>query len=367
MSTSTGSTGSTGPGSRFKPRFPLPIFPRGRRGRMRVVVLLVGLVLLALFGGFYMFSMPGQSYTGPLPPLTTEEQGMADRMKRHVEVLAREIGARSTVALKGLRRAERYVEATLRELGFTPSVQPFDSDGVEVKNFEAEIRGETRPDEIVVVGAHYDSFLFVPAANDNASGVAALLEIARELRGARLACTVKFVVFVNEEPPHFARDTMGSRIYAQAAKKRGDRITGMLALETIGYYSNQKGSQHYPPPFSWFYPDTGNFIGFVGNLSSRRLVRRCIASFRGHTRFPSEGVAAPGWIKGIDWSDHRSFWHAGYPALMITDTALFRYRYYHTAEDTPEKIDYESMARVTAGVARVVEALAGPVSNPDDS
>ena len=273
MSTSTGSTGSTGPGSRFKPRFPLPIFPRGRRGRMRVVVLLVGLVLLALFGGFYMFSMPGQSYTGPLPPLTTEEQGMADRMKRHVEVLAREIGARSTVALKGLRRAERYVEATLRELGFTPSVQPFDSDGVEVKNFEAEIRGETRPEEIVVVGAHYDSFLFVPAANDNASGVAALLEIARELRGARLACTVKFVVFVNEEPPHFARDTMGSRIYAQAAKKRGDRITGMLALETIGYYSNQKGSQHYPPPF---------FLVLPGHRQLHRL--------RGQPEFPPAGA-----------------------------------------------------------------------------
>jgi hypothetical protein len=136
----------------------------------------------------------------------------------------------------------------------------------------------------------------------------------------------------------------------------------MFSIETIGYYSEGEGSQHYPFPFSFFYPSTANFIGFVGNIASQDLVHRSIASFRRHTAFPSEGVAAPGWMTGIGWSDHKSFWREGYPALMITDTALFRYAYYHTREDTPDKVDYDRTARVVAGLARVVAELAGPVT-----
>jgi hypothetical protein len=166
------------------------------------------------------------------------------------------------------------------------------------------------------------------------------------------------VAFVNEEPPYFGTSRMGSTVYAKRACANGDNIVAMLSLETIGCYSQEKGSQKYPLPFGWFYPDRGNFIGFVANLGSRGLVRRCIASFRNHTRFPSEGVAAPGWITGIDWSDHRSFWQAGYPAIMITDTAPFRYDHYHRPTDTPDRVDYESMARVVAGIARIVEDLA---------
>lgn len=133
----------------------------------------------------------------------------------------------------------------------------------------------------------------------------------------------------------------------------------MLALETIGYYSDDPGSQRYPFPFNLFYPNTANFIAFVGNMSSRKLVRQAIASFRRHTAFPSEGAAAPGWIVGIGWSDHWSFWKEGYPAIMITDTALFRYKHYHSLEDTPDKIKYDRMARVVSGIAQVVAELGG--------
>jgi Zn-dependent M28 family amino/carboxypeptidase len=150
---------------------------------------------------------------------------------------------------------------------------------------------------------------------------------------------------------------MGSRVHAANARKRGEKIVAVLALETIGCYSDQPGSQQYPPPFSYFYPDRGNFIAFVGNLGSRSLLRDSIRIFRETTPFPSDGVAAPEFIKGIGWSDHWAFWQEGYPGIMITDTAPFRYPHYHEATDTPDKLDYERMARVVSGVVRVVGGL----------
>jgi Zn-dependent M28 family amino/carboxypeptidase len=133
----------------------------------------------------------------------------------------------------------------------------------------------------------------------------------------------------------------------------------MIALETVGYYTNARGSQRYPFPLGFFYPDTGNFIGFVGNLASGRLVYQVVKAFRQSTRFPSEGAALPGWVVGVHWSDHWSFWKEGFPAMMVTDTALFRYPYYHSFADTPEKLDYASMARVVGGLGHVIAELAG--------
>lgn len=320
---------------------------------------MVVVVLIAVFGTLFMICMPGRSHSGPLPAMTPEERALQERLHTHVKALAGDIGARSLLVPDGLNRAAEYVEAEFQRLGLEVKFQPYEVRGKEVKNIEVEWAGDSLPEEIVVIGAHYDGVLACPAANDNASGVAALFEIARLLHGRRLARTVRFVAFVNEEPPYFATENMGSHVYAQRSKKRGENIVAMIALETIGYYAEEKGSQHYPPPFSFFYPDRGNFIGFVGNLSSRGLVRQCIASFRSHTPFPSEGVTAPAWIGGIHWSDHRSFWNAGYPALMITDTALFRYAHYHTAQDTPGKLTYEGFARVVAGITRVVAEVAG--------
>ena len=304
--------------------------------------------------------MPGSSHQGPLPDLSDDERALEVAMRRHVEVLAGVIGARSTACWGGLARARAYVERAFREAGYDDVRSlPYDCRGRTVYNLEVEMRGVRQPDRIVVVGAHYDAFLDCPGANDNASGVAALLEIARSMRLRPTARTLRFVAFVNEEPPHFARESMGSRVYARAIRQRGDNVTAMLALETIGYYSSRPGSQRYPPPFSWYYPDTGDFIGFVGNLGSRGLVRECVGSFRKHTRFPSEGAAAPGMITGIGWSDHRSFWQEGYPGVMVTDTALFRYRHYHQDTDTANRLDYPSMARVTGGLIEVITDLAG--------
>ena len=226
------------------------------------------------------------------------------------------------------------------------------------ENVEVAIRGGDRPEQIVVVGGHYDSVEGSPGADDNASGTAAVLELARLLRGEQFGRTVRFVAFVNEEPPFFSTEWMGSWQYAARAAEQDDNIVAMISLETVGFYQEGQGSQGYPPPFNLFYPDVGNFIGFVGNLPSRALVRRSIATFRRTTQFPSEGVAAPEQIPGVWWSDHAPFWIHGFKAIMITDTAPFRNPHYHQSSDTPDRLNYEKMARVVTGVAEVVRDLA---------
>jgi Zn-dependent M28 family amino/carboxypeptidase len=220
--------------------------------------------------------------------------------------------------------------------------------------------GTSSPNEIIVVGAHYDTAEGAPGADDNASGVAGLLEVTRHLAAAPAqARTIRAVFFAAEEPPFFGTERMGSAAYAREAAERGDRIEAMLSFETIGYYDTLPGSQRYPPPFSFFYPDRGDFVGFVSSVGSGRLVRRALASFRRAAAFPSEGAAAPAWVSGVGWSDHMAFWKHRYQAIMITDTAPFRNFYYHTPHDTADKLDFDRMARVVRGVIAVVEDLAG--------
>ncbi len=305
-----------------------------------------------------LITMPGRSYKGPLAPLSQAEQEIRDHLRNHVQALAGDIGERNIFEYRALKASVDYIERILRDQGCNVGEQEFQVKELTVKNIEAECRGTGKPEEIIIVGAHYDSVYGCPGANDNATGVAAVLEIARLLKGEKLSRTVRFVAFVNEEPPFFQTREMGSWVYAQRCRQRAEKIAGMLSLETIGYYLDAPGSQTYPFPLSLLYPSTGNFIGFVANIGSRNLVRHSIGSFRRDTKFPSEGVAAPGVIPGIGWSDHWAFWKEGYPGMMITDTALFRYKYYHTNQDTPDKIDYDRMAQVVAGLVKVVEDLA---------
>ena len=316
-------------------------------------------ILAALTGGCGVKTkMPGTSFSGPLPELTADETDLSRRLKTHVEKLAGEIGERNVFHPDALEAAATYVEQSLIGLGYEIGRQPYDAHGVTVRNIDATLPGVSRPDEIIVVGAHYDSVHDAPGANDNATGVAAMLEIARVLKDEKLPRTIRFVAFVNEEPPFFQSDLMGSVVYAKRCRQRGEKVVAMLTPETIGYYSDSAGSQHYPGMMGAFYPKVGNFIAFVGETGSTQLVERCVASFRRHTKFPSEGGAAPASIEGVGWSDHWAFQRQGYPALMITDTAPFRYPHYHTRQDTPDKIDYGRMARVVAGLGRVVRELA---------
>jgi Zn-dependent M28 family amino/carboxypeptidase len=307
---------------------------------------------------WYMVSVPGRSWSGELPPLTAEERELAASLREHVTVIAsREHNA---FKLPMLEQAAQYIENALDKAGYLPlAAQRFTAGDSAVRNIEAELKGGARASEIVVIGAHYDSVAGAPGANDNGSGVAALLELARLAHGNRPARTVRFVAFVNEEPPFFKSEAMGSLRYARRSRERGENIVAMVSLETIGYYSDRAGSQRYPFPLGFFYPSTGNFLAFVSNLGSRALMHEAIASFRRHARFPSEGVAAPAAIPGVDWSDHWSFWDAGYPALMVTDTAPYRYPDYHGPGDTPDKLDYERLARVVTGLHGMLRELAG--------
>jgi Zn-dependent M28 family amino/carboxypeptidase len=304
-----------------------------------------------------MIRMPGKSYPAPLPPLSPYEAELSQTLQGDVEILAGHIGIRNLYRLNALSQAADFIESRFKEFGYTVIRETFEVEKKPCHNLKVEIPGYRLAEKIVVIGAHYDSAGESPGANDNGTGVAALLALARTFSKEKPACTLRFVAFTNEEPPFFKSTCMGSRVHAKGCRGRNEKIIAMLSLETIGYYSDARGTQIYPPPLSLFYPSTGNFIAFVGNLSSRALLRQVIASFRRNAQFPSEGASLPAWIPGIDWSDHWSFWKEHYPAVMITDTAPFRYPEYHSIYDTPDKIDYDRLARVVGGIEKVIREL----------
>ena len=339
------------------------VFPR-RDDWLSLLLRWIIILFVFILSLMFFIKMPGSSYSGPFQPLSKYEKEVSVNLKQHISMLAEKIGERNIWEYSNLKASVDYIEKVMTELDYEVNKQEYRVKDLHVANLEWELIGAHHPEEIILLGAHYDSVLGSPGANDNASGVAAVLEIARLLKTETLSRTVRFVMFVNEEPPFFQTDKMGSRVYASRSKQRDEKIVAMLSLETIGCYYHEKGSQKYPFPFSFFYPDAGNFIGFVGNVSSRQLVREAIGIFRSNTAFPSEGIAAPSWVMGIGWSDHWSFWKEGYPAIMITDTALFRYQYYHSHQDVPDRIDYERMARVVVGISQIIRKLSTKTHPP---
>ncbi len=326
--------------------------------KMATLIALVALLFGIAAALWYSLGMPGRSHSGPLPPPTDEEADLAARLKRHVVALAS--APHNVRYYANLETAARYIEKTLTAEDHRVASQSFEVDGKVVRNLEITIEplAPTSQTKSIVIGAHYDSVFDVPGANDNGSSVAAIIELGRLMKDLKPAHTrLHLVLFVNEEPPYFKTSDMGSYRYARMLAERNEPVSAMIALDTIGHYSDEPGSQIYPWPFGMFFPDRGNFVAFVGMPGSRPLVRDVVASFRRHTAFPSIGDIAPGFIPGIDWSDHWSFVQHGIPAMMITDTAIFRYPHYHELTDTPDKVDYERLARVTKGIERVLRDL----------
>jgi hypothetical protein len=326
-----------------------------------LILVLIGVLLVAAVLIDRMVSMPGRSSVSPLEALPLELFPVKARLENDVRYLAEVIGERHYRNEGSLERTAQYLEGRLANLGYSVRVQAYGPGQPHpFKNLEVEIRGGKRPDEIVVIGAHYDTVPGSPGADDNATGIAALLELARDFSGKKPKRTIRFVAFVNEEEPFATTPAMGSMVYARAAREHGDRIMAMVSLESIGFYSDEPGSQNYPVPLRWLYPDTGIFLAFVGNFASCGLVRDAIASFRAQAQLPSEGLAIPeALVKDIGRSDHASFWRYGYSALMVTDTAPFRNPNYHSEDDKADTLDFERFTLAVLGLRRVVEDLAG--------
>jgi Zn-dependent M28 family amino/carboxypeptidase len=280
-------------------------------------------------------------------------------LKEIVHYLSGAIGERSCRQTENLARSAEYIERKFASYGCGSKRQTFTYGENTYCNVFAEVRGTGATREgILVIGAHYDTVAGSPGADDNASGVAGLLELARLASEKSMNRTVRFVAFSLEEPPVFMTSRMGSHVHAKGLRDEGAVLFGMISLEMLGYYRSDKGSQLYPSSlFRLFYPDRGDFISFVGNLSSRAFTLAVTKAFRKCCSIPVESLNAPSLIPGVDFSDHRSFWKFGYPAFMITDTAFYRNPNYHTAGDTPETLDYARMAELTSGLFKALANL----------
>jgi Zn-dependent M28 family amino/carboxypeptidase len=284
----------------------------------------------------------------------------ADYLLQVVTMLAREIGVRSFQDLGRLEKTATYVSDQFTSFGYQVTRQPFVFNGNTYHNIIAELRGGVSPETLLIVGAHYDAVRTTPGADDNASGVAGLLGLARELSNARMERTIRFVAFALEEWPVYRSSNMASYHYAKSLYEKNARVEGMICLEMIGFFCDREGCQHYPFPFMGRkFPKTGNYLAMVGNLQSKAFTGRIASSFKKATDLPLITLNAPAIMIGIDFSDHWSFGKFGYEALMVTDTAFYRNPHYHAPTDLPETLDYERMAKVVEGLIAAIRDWGG--------
>lgn len=313
-------------------------------------------VLIACAGCIHR--SPGKLYDSSTEPLSESQVRLRDRMQRDVEELSGDIGPRSAArSVREVLAAERWIIDRLEADGIRPQRVEVDMGGVQVANVEASFPGSERPEQIIIIGGHYDTVPGSPGANDNASGVALLLAAAGRLRDQTMGRTVRVVFFVNEEHPFSGGVQMGSRVYAEGCRARGDDIIAMICVDGVGYYSSAPGSQNYPA-FVFGLPSKGNFIAFGSNLDNKPLLDRVLAIFQQESRFPSIGAASDS--KDAGRSDHAPFWWQGYPAISMSDTAEFRDPNYHRPTDTADQLNYDQMARMADGFIRTVRVLANP-------
>ena len=312
-----------------------------------------------IFKLILIFSIMGLTMRGwrPSKPYTVtlsqEEKITAKNIEAIVTHIAGSFGARNYVYYEQLNKTADFIIQTFQDLGYTVKVMLYEMEGRRFRNIIAEDSPRAFSEEVVIIGAHYDS-CFNPGADDNASGVAGILELARLLKGERLTSKVKFIAFVNEEPPFFMTERMGSRVYARQARTKGEKIRAAIILEMLGFYSDKPFSQRYLPLLGLFYPHRADFIALVGNFRTHAAVKAVHRYFKQHSDFPVEKITAPDFIPGINFSDHWSFWKEGYPAMMVTDTAFLRSPHYHRETDLPGTLDYSRMAKMLYGLKQSI-------------
>jgi hypothetical protein len=327
-----------------------------RASMLRILLATAALLLAALAAGLAYLTQPIGWRSSAAPP----PEGLDPRrLEAHVRMLGERLAPRHWKRQDNLDRAAAYVAAQLGEAGARVTEQEY---AVEGAGRYRNVIGSFGPEAgaRVIVGAHYDGAGPFAAADDNASGVAGLIELARLLGSAKTPIArVDLVAFTLEEPPYYGTEWMGSHVHAAALRREGVAVRAMIALEMIGYFSDAPGSQRLPHSLlNVVYPSTGNFVAVIGRVGEARLVRRVKRAMQEATDLDVYSMNAPAWIPGIDFSDHRSYWAQGYPAVMVTDTAFYRNDRYHTPRDTPDTLDYRRMADVVRGVHRAVLALA---------
>lgn len=286
---------------------------------------------------------------------TPEDAGL--RLRTHVHYLAGVVGERNSTRYASLEQARTYIEREFTRMDYRIQHDAWEVSGRTYRNVIAELPGSGAG--VVIIGAHYDTARGTPGADDNASSVAVLLELARRLRDFVPAPAIRWAAFTLEEPPYYRTTLMGSRIHALKCRERVEQIVCMISLEMTGYYTDVPRSQWYPLPFlRWFYPDRGNFIALAGNFRSRHLVSKFAGRMSKagsipvvHTRFP--------FVPGAGLSDNWSFWKEGYLAFMITDTAFFRNPNYHSRSDSPETLDFERMANLVYALDKAIRSAWG--------
>lgn len=324
-----------------------------QRRIIKFMLLVVVILLLLLIGVWFWVTQPLLSRATPNSERTVDPS----RLEAHVRRLSIELTPRDATHTENLDQVAAYIKNEFSQTSAFVSEQAYRVQDKSYRNVIAHFGPET--EERIIVGAHYDTAGPLPGADDNASGVAGLIELARLLNRQQLPLRVELVAYSLEEPPYFGTTGMGSSVHAQSLRQQNVRVRAMFSLEMIGYFSDAPNSQYFPIGIlSAFYPSTGNFISVVGRLGDGLLVRRTKTAMRNAAPLPVYSINAPQSIPGVDFSDQRNYWHAGYDAVMITDTAFYRNRNYHTAQDTAEKLDYKRMAMVVEGVYAAVMDLA---------
>lgn len=283
------------------------------------------------------------------------EASLETRLREHVTYLAVTCHPRDSSHLRQQKAVVDYIARSLRESGGQVDFQTFMAEGRPYVNVRSVIPGSQ--EGRIIIGAHYDACGDTPGADDNASGIAGLLEVARLLKGMHPRYTIELVAYANEEPPFFKTKHMGSAHHAALMAESKTAVHGMIALEMIGFYSDRDKSQNYPSQtLSWVYPDKGNFIAVLGNWGSVSLARQLQQSLA--EQMPTVRLNAPEFTGAFGLSDHINYWEHDMPAVMITDTAFYRNVNYHQSTDTPDTLDYKRMALVVRGVAAAVRQLA---------
>lgn len=297
----------------------------------------------------------------PPRPLNEHERQLSQSLKRHVEQLSKSIGERNAARVWELASAADYLATELEDAGLSVDRQGYEVNGGSTLaiNLGVEVRGAERGEEIIVVGAHYDSAPGTPGADDNASGTAAVLELARALRASKPDRTLRFVLFTNGEAPFLHTQEMGSSVYAKRLVERGEKVVAMLSVDSIGYYSTAPSSQSSSADLAKQFPPRGDFLAVVGDTRSERLVAQIVSSLIQYGSMPVQGTSGPAEAQAVSSSDQWAFWQMGFPAVMVTDTARLRSPHHHKQTDTVDKLDFERMARVVAALEGAIVELSG--------